>query len=69
MYQASAPFSRKDLIVKESIKIKHDVEDIVVNILHLSKIKELDEESKTDNREKLNKEIFKFYVKIWKIYL
>jgi hypothetical protein len=64
MYQTSAPFSRKDLIVKESIKIKHDVEDIVVNILHLCKMKELDEENKTDNREKLNKEIFKFWKKL-----
>ena len=63
MYQTSTPFSRKDLIVKESIKIKHDVEDIVVNILDLS-IEELDEENKTDNREKLNKEIFKFWKKL-----
>lgn len=64
MYQTSTPFSRKDLIVKESIKIKHDVEDIVVNILHLYKMEELDEENKTDNREKLNKEIFKFWKKL-----
>lgn len=65
MYQTSTPFSRKDLIVKESIKIKHDIENILANIIPLCKIselKELDEKTKADNLDKLNsKEIYKFW--------
>ena len=67
MYQTSTPFSRKDLIVKESIKIKHDIENILANIIPLYKIselKELDEKTKADNLDKLSKEIYKFWQKI-----
>jgi hypothetical protein len=67
MYQTSTPFSRKDLIVKESIKIKHDIENILANIIPLCKIselKELDEKTKADNLYELNKEIYKFWQRI-----
>lgn len=67
MPQILTPFSRRDLIVKDSIKIKHDVEDIIAKIIHLgeiSNLENLDETTKTDNLEKLHKEIRKFWNRI-----